>query len=125
MDESIARQVVQTYVDGWIEGERTKILGCLAENSVVIESYGPTYHGIVKVGRWIDAWFGGGNRVNSWDITTFYVVGDTCFFEWIFACTYAGNDASFEGASVARLRNGKIVLLREYQTTHSLYEWEG
>ncbi len=95
MDETIARLVVQTYVDGWSEGDHVKILSSLDEECVIIESYGPTYHGIVKVGRWIDSWFGAGNTVNSWDITSFYVVGETCFFEWVFACTYAGSDVMF------------------------------
>ncbi len=125
MDEAIARLVVQTYVDGWIEGDRAKILGSLDEECIVIESYGPTYHGIVKVGRWIDAWFEGGNTVDSWNITSFYSTGETCFFEWVFACTYAESYISFEGASIAQLRDRKIVSLREYQTTKPLYEWQG
>lgn len=124
MDEAIARLVVQTYVDGWRESNCAKILSGLDKECVVIESYGPTYCGIEKVGHWIDSWLGAGNTVDSWDITTFYVVGETCFFEWVFACTYAGSSYRFEGASVARLRNEKIVQLREYQTTHPLYEWE-
>ena len=124
MDKAIARLVVQIYVDGWREGDRAKILSGLDEECVIIESYGPTYHGIVKVGRWVDGWLAAGNTVDSWDITSFYVAGETCFFEWVFACTYAGKHHRFDGASIARLREGKIVLLREYQTTHPLYEWE-
>jgi hypothetical protein len=54
MDEAIARLVVQTYVDGWCKGDHEKILSSLDEECVVIESYGPTYHGSAKVGRWID-----------------------------------------------------------------------
>jgi hypothetical protein len=125
MDEAIARRVIQIYVDGWLERDCAKIVDCLDRECVVIESYGPTYHGIVKVGRWIDVWFGGGNTVDRWDITSLYVTGETCFFEWVFACTYAGSYAMFEGASIVRLNNGKIVLLREYQTTKPLYEWDG
>ncbi|MBV9256816.1 MAG: nuclear transport factor 2 family protein [Ktedonobacteraceae bacterium] len=125
MDETIARLVVQTYVDGWREGDRAKILSSLDEECVIIESYGPTYHGVEKVGCWIDTWFGGGNTVDGWEITSFYIAGETCFFEWVFACTYEGGYGSFEGASIAQLRKGKIVLLREYQTTKPLYEWEG
>ncbi len=125
MDEASARLIVQTYVDGWCGGDRAKILSSLDDECLVIESYGPTYHGIVKVGRWIDGWLGAGNTVDGWDITSFYVAGETCFFEWVFACTYAGRSHRFDGASLARLRDGKIVLLREYQTTQPLYEWEG
>jgi len=122
MDEAIVRLVVQTYVDGWRGGDHEKILSSLDKECVIIESYGPTYHGSAKVDRWIDEWLGAGNTVDSWDITSFYVAGETCFFEWVFACTYAGTYHRFAGASIARLRNGKIVQLREYQTTQPLYE---
>jgi hypothetical protein len=33
--------------------------------------------------------------------------------------------ATFEGASVARLRGDKISYLREYATTAPLYDWTG
>lgn len=125
MDEAIARLIVQAYVDGWREGDRAKILSSLDDECVVMESYGPTYHGIVKVGRWIDGWLGAGNTVDGWDITSFHVAGETCFFEWVFACTYAGISHRFDDASLARVREGRIVLLREYQTTQALYEWQG
>jgi hypothetical protein len=122
MDEAIARLVVQTYVDGWCEGDHEKILSSLDKECVVIESYGPTYHGIAKVDRWINGWLGAGNTVDSWDITSFYSAGETYFFEWVFACTYARTCRRFDGASIARLKDGKIVHLREYQTTQPLYE---
>lgn len=124
MDYATAEQLVFSYVEGWKEGDREKILGSLNPECVIIESYGPTYKGAAKVGRWIDTWFGPGNEVNRWDVTSLYFTGEVCFFEWVFECTFAGNRDGFEGASVARFRNEKIVYLREYAMTDKPYEWE-
>lgn len=124
MDSQSISQLVHAYVDGWIAADREKILRALDPDCVVIESYGPTYRGSEMVGRWIDSWFVGSNVVNSWDVTSLYIVGDACFFEWVFDCTFAGNRNSFEGASIARLREEKIVYLREYAMTAKRYEWE-
>ncbi len=66
-----------------------------------------------------------GNTVDRWDITSFYVTDEACFFEWIFECTYAGSHHGFEGASIARLNQENIVLLREYATVGPPDEEEG
>lgn len=125
MDSQSISQLVYAYVDGWVTADREKILHTLDPDCVVIESYGPTYRGLEMVGRWIDSWFVGSNAVNSWDVTSLYIAGDACFFEWVFDCTFAGNRDSFEGASIARFRDRKIVFLREYAMTGKRYEWKG
>jgi hypothetical protein len=125
MDCDTAKRLILSYVEGWKEGDREKILGSLDPECVIIESYGPTYRGATKVGRWIDSWFGPGNEVNRWDVTSLYVTGEACFFEWVFECTFARNRDGFEGASIAQFRNEKIVFLREYAMTAKRYEWEG
>lgn len=125
MNNTTAKQVILAYTEGWKEQNREKILSCLDPECVVIESYGPTYRGLEMVSRWFDSWFGSGNRVNRWDVTSFYIVDDTCFFEWIFACTFEGKPAEFEGASIAHFQNEKIIFLREYAMTAPRYEWQG
>lgn len=77
------------------------------------------------VGRWFDSWFDPGNRVNRWDVTSFYTTGDVCFFEWIFTCTFEGELHEFEGASIAHFHDEKIIFLREYAMTAERYEWKG
>jgi hypothetical protein len=72
-----------------------------------------------------DAWFGEGNRVERWEITSFLMADDAGVFEWRFSCTWRGKPVEFDGASVAHFRSGKISRLREYCTTAPLYEWEG
>ena len=125
MQEASIHQLILIYIEGWLSGKREMILSTLDPECVVIESYGPTYRGKEMIGRWIDAWFAPGNTVNRWDITSFYATGEACFFEWIFECTYEGNRSGFEGASIARLTDGKISFLREYTITAPRYEWQG
>lgn len=125
MGDASPNQLVLNYVEGWKSGDREQILSTLDPACVVIESYGPTYRGKEMVGRWIDSWLAPGNVVNRWDVTSLYVANDACFFEWIFECTYGGSRSGFEGASLARISNGKILFLREYAMTAPHYEWGG
>ncbi len=125
MDKTTIDQLVHCYVEGWKTGDREKILSTLNPECVVIEFYGPTYRGVEMVGRWIASWFAPGNRVTRWDITSLYIVDETCFFEWTFECIYMGDTSGFEGTSIARLQDRKISFLREYAMAAPRYEWKG
>ncbi len=125
MHDADAHRLILTYVQGWIAADREHILGTLDPACVIIESYGPTYRGRDMIARWIDSWFAPGNIVTRWDVTSFFATDETCFFEWIFECRYAGNLGGFEGASLTRVSQGKIIHLREYAMTAPRYEWEG
>jgi SnoaL-like protein len=125
VDHNTAVRLIESYVGGWRDGDRARILGTLEEGCVIVESYGPVYRGVERVGQWIDTWFGEGNTVDGWEVTSFFVGGSRAAFEWRFECTYHGERAAFEGASVVEFSGGKIARLREYCTTGDLYEWEG
>lgn len=71
------------------------------------------------------AWLAAGGRVIDWEITSSAALGDAEIAEWVFTCIWKGEEAAFEGASVARLNEGRIVYLREYATTAPLYDWTG
>jgi hypothetical protein len=117
--------LIRAYIDGWRERDRAKILGTLDPNCVVIECNGPVYQGSGRVGEWIDAWFGEGNTVDHWEITSLFVGNDGAAVEWRFACTWHGAPSAFEGASIVRFKDSRIVYLREYATTKPLYNWDG
>jgi len=95
------------------------------EDCVVIECYGPVYHGRGRVEQWMHAWFGAGGTVDDWKIISQAAAGDTLTAEWIFSCTSEGKAATFEGATIARLDGEKIAYLREYATSAPLYDWTG
>jgi hypothetical protein len=125
MPDADAHQLILTYVQGWLAADRERILSTLDPDCVIIESYGPTYRGRDMITRWIASWFAPGNIVTRWDITSFFATDEACFFEWTFECRYAGDLDGFEGASLARVNQGKILHLREYAMTTPRYEWEG
>ena len=109
---SVGERLLRTYVDGWKEHDRAKILGTLAPDCVVVESHGAVYRSSARVGE-------------AWDITALLVTADTAAMEWRFTCTWHGRPASFEGASLARFSAAGIAYLREYQTVGELYDWDG
>jgi ketosteroid isomerase-like protein len=119
------QQTISTYVAGWQEGNREKILSCLDPACVIIEAHGSTFRGKDMVARWVDSWFHEGNIVNSWKILDLHEADDSCFFEWIFECTHEGKVAALEGASLARFRDGAIISMREYATVAPRHEWDG
>lgn len=125
MDAAAAHRLILQYVEGWKLGNGEMILDTLNPECVIIESYGPTYRGTEMVTCWIKAWFVDGNCVTRWDVSSFYYSDDTCFFEWDFQCIFGGNPGGFEGASIARFKNGRIVYLREYAMTAPRYDWQG
>ena len=120
-----ARQLVLDYVGGWKDADAGRVLETLRPDCVVVESHGTTYRGKEQVERWIETWFGEGNMIDQWDVTSFIAAKHACAFEWVFSCTINGVRHSFEGASLALLEAGAISLLREYRMTQRRYEWDG
>ena len=116
---------LRRYIDGWRRHDVAAVLDTLTSDCVVIESYGPVYRGRDRVGQWMHALFGAGGRVEGWEVAAYDAAGDLLTAEWRFTCTWRGGIGSFEGASIARLHDGRIVYLREYATTAPLYDWTG
>lgn len=117
------KALIQQYIEGWKSGNEAEILDVFAEDCLVIESHGPTYRGKEIIKKWIADWFGRGNVVEKWVITSFHTCGDTIFCEWVFA--YKGKKVreAFEGVTIAKLKNGKISDLREYRMLGFPYMW--
>jgi hypothetical protein len=54
--EVLALDLVQQYMNGWKQNNLPLIISCLTKNCIVIESHGPTYHGIEAIERWFQFW---------------------------------------------------------------------
>ncbi|WP_062216568.1 nuclear transport factor 2 family protein [Streptomyces sp. NBRC 109706] len=119
------RSPLRAYIDGWRRHDVAAVLGELTDDCVVVECYGPVYRGLPRVEQWMRAWLAAGGTVDGWEITSEGVAGELVVAEWRFSCTWQGSAASFEGATVARLRGGRISRLREYETSAPLYDWTG
>ena len=113
MNHDTIKQFLSTYIEGWKSGDRENILSTLDPGCVLIEADGEPFRGKEVISRMLDSRVIPGNTVERWEITSFYVTDEACFFEWSFACTYAGRHHGFEGASIARVNQENIVFLRE------------
>lgn len=117
------KNLIQTYIDGWKENDPKKILSVLSEDCIIIESHGPLYEGKDIISKWVDDWLPEG-KVTKWDVLSFYEIEDMAFFEWIFDCTHKSIEYHIEGISLAKLKNNKIVYLREYRTTEPIFPYK-
>jgi ketosteroid isomerase-like protein len=113
------------YIDAWSSNDAERIVATVTPDAVVTESYGPVYRGQERIREWAETWLGRGDRVRSWVITNELTTGDTIVAEWRFDYREQDEDRSFEGSTIATVRDGKIAALREYATTADLYTWDG
>jgi hypothetical protein len=127
MKRQQASQLVIAYVEGWKTNDPARVVDTLATDCVIVESHGPTYHGLKIAAEWIEGWLGAGNTVDRWDITSFCSdeAEQTAAFEWAFECTADGVHYEIDGISIVEFEGGKIVGLREYRMTEPSYEWTG
>lgn len=124
-DPIVGPDLLHDYIDGWRRHDIPAVLSTLADDCVVIESYGPVYRGLERVEQWMTSWFAAGGRVHDWRITSSGSTGDLIVAEWEFTCTWQHEVSSFPGMTVARPQGGRIAYLREYATTAGLYDWTG
>lgn len=101
------------------------ILATLTPDCVVIESFGPIYCGHDWVARWVSTWLAEDGHVIDWTVRDLRSSPESETAEWMFHYTWRGEEKSFEGATIATLRDGKLSNLREYATTAALYDWRG
>ncbi|MFD5317222.1 nuclear transport factor 2 family protein [Streptomyces sp. NPDC127098] len=116
---------LHVYIDAWRRHDVAGVLATLTDDCVVVESYGPVYRGRQRVEQWMRAWFAAGGSVDAWEITRQSATREVLTAEWVFSCTWQGEAATFEGATIARLDGERIARLREYATTAPLYDWTG
>jgi ketosteroid isomerase-like protein len=117
--------VLTEYIDAWVTNDADCIAATVAEDCLITECYGPVYRGRDWVHRWAQEWFAAGGIVHQWEITDHFVTADREVAQWTFECTWAGERSTFDGATIARVAEGLVVELREYQTTAALYDWQG
>ena len=106
---------LHAYIDAWERHDIAGVLAALTDDCLVIESHGPTYHGRDQVEHWMRTWLTVGS-VDQWRITSTMATDDDVAVEWAFTSTYEGDTTTFEGATIARLTDGRIAYLREYAT---------
>jgi hypothetical protein len=125
MIKKMALELIQQYISGWKQNNLQLITSCLTKNCVVIESHGPTYHGIGDIERWFEYWLQANSTVTKWDILSFSFCEkeQTAFCEWEFICLSNHIEYSLPGISVIKFKNNKIAFIHEYRMTRSAYQW--
>ena len=117
--------LLEQYIAGWRAHDADAILATLDPDCVVIESFGPIYRGQAWVKRWIAQWLAEDGRVLEWAIHDLHSSADREAAEWTFHYTWRREEKRLDGATTARLRDGKLLCLREYATTNPLFDWQG
>ncbi|MCH9627116.1 MAG: hypothetical protein S4CHLAM2_07500 [Chlamydiales bacterium] len=116
--------LLKDYMNGWKEENKAKVLDTLADDCIIIESHGPTYRGKDTVNQWFVEWFQLGNKIEKWKISSLHSVDNLIFCEWVFAYLGPNSRESFEGMTVAKIKNNKIFELREYRATAFPFPWK-
>ncbi|MBI2029784.1 nuclear transport factor 2 family protein [Candidatus Gottesmanbacteria bacterium] len=124
MTRQKVRKLIENYTKGWIKNDFNLIISTLSPNCKIIESHGPVYKGFIKIKSWINSWINSGSYVTKWDITSFYFIKNTAFFEWYFECVVDNKKHKLEGISVVKFKDNKISFIREYRTTKQLFDWK-
>lgn len=127
MNKAEAFDLIERYIQGWKQNDLTKIITCLTEDCVVIESHGPTYLGVRQIEAWFSCWLAANSYIERWDISSFYFceMEQTAFVEWDFSCISYEKRYSLRGISIIKLAHKKISFLQEYRMTNSPYAWSG
>ncbi|MFD0793119.1 nuclear transport factor 2 family protein [Mucilaginibacter litoreus] len=116
---------LEQYVAGWRNHDAAAILEVLTPDCIVIESFGPVYRGHDVIAQWVSTWLAEDGRVLDWTIHELRSMGDVQIADWTFHYSWRGKENTFDGATIAKLHDGKIAYLREYATTAPLYDWQG
>lgn len=123
--ENRARTLIQAYIGGWKENNIEKIVAPLMTDCTIVESHGPTYHGIQQIRQWVKMWKKENGKVVRWNITSFRFIEKehVAVVEWDFACTVSGKDHALLGISLVKFTGEKISVIHEYRMTKSPYNW--
>ncbi len=114
-------ETIRKYYDLWIAGSRDGMEELLAQNIVYTESYGPQHHGLSEVIKWFDDWTQKA-KVLCWDITNCIEQENICVVEWLFRFEMDEEERVMDGVSIAEFdQNGRIISMREFQSTHEHY----
>ncbi|WP_353947609.1 hypothetical protein ABNN70_09070 [Sporolactobacillus sp. Y61] len=111
------------YVNGWKTSNKRLILSVCDPLCEITECYGPKYHGIGQIERWIIDWISKNHRVSQWDIlgSFFDLPARTAVFEWTFACYSDHRDHYFKGCSIVQFNQMYITRIKEFRMEPEQY----
>ena len=115
--------MIRLWFQMWIQKTDLGMQEIFSDDAVYIESWGPEYHGLVKIKLWFDEWNQRGT-VLQWDIKQFIHKEDQTVVQWYFRNTM--NDErveAFDGITLTHWnREGKIDFLQEFGCNINRYD---
>ena len=124
--EEKAFELIRLYIEGWKQNNLKMIISALKEDCIVIESHGPTYHGINDIKKWFNFWTEAGSKVLKWNIISLFFCEkeQVAFCEWDFSCLSNETQYDLPGISIVKFSDQKISFIHEYRMTQTAYKWE-
>lgn len=125
MTEIMAAGLIEQYMNGWKQNDLAMMKSCLTDDCVIIESHGPTYHGIAALENWFKLWLQAKSFIERWEMLSIYFCEkeQTAFLEWNFSCFSNNINYAFSGLSMVKFKQEKIYFIHEYRMTHPAYDW--
>ena len=116
-------KTVKRWFAMWLRKDDSGIGAVFEEDALYIESWGPQYEGLEKIGKWFREWNTRG-RVLRWDIRRYFHSGAATVVEWDFKDEMAGGTVEeFEGMSLIEWSPGnKIACLKEFGCNKNRYD---
>lgn len=116
-------ETIRLWFDMWLKKCDSGILDIFSENAVYTESWGPEYHGLLKIKLWFDEWNRRGT-VLQWDIKQYFHKGNQTVVEWYFKNTVDdGKVEAFDGISLIKwAQDGRIQSLKEFGCNTDNYD---
>ena len=116
-------QNIRRWFRMWIQKSEEGMEDIFDPDVVYIESWGPEYHGLLKVRHWFQEWNSRGT-VLQWDVKQFFHREDQTVVEWYFQNRMEdGCVEAFDGMSLVRWTpEGKICFLQEFGCNQNRYD---
>ena len=107
----------------WLQQKDLGIDEIFASDAIYTESWGPRYHGRIKIKHWFNEWNTRG-KVLIWEIKQYWHQGNTTIVEWYFKCAMNnGETQAFDGISLIEWTNeGTISALKEFGCNINNYD---
>lgn len=116
-------ETIHLWFDMWLKKCDLGIPDIFSEDAIYTESWGPEYHGSLKIKLWFDEWNRRGT-VLQWDIKQYFHKGDQTIVEWYFKNTMDdGKIEAFDGMSLIKwTQDGRIRSLKEFGCNTNNYD---
>lgn len=108
-------KIIRLWFDMWLKKSDLGISDIFSQDAVYVESWGPEYHGALKIKHWFEEWNSRG-AVLQWDIRQYFHEENQTVVEWYFKSAMKdGSVDEFDGISLIQWTNeDKICFLKEF-----------